>query len=143
MGPELMDRLRAQSIEHGTKILTETVVSVDLSSNPFKLITEDGAQFYSKSLIVATGATAKRLGIRGEKEYWQKGISACAVCDGALPIFRNTRKILNCNVKELLLLEEEILLVKKPYFYPNMHPMYIYLYVEMFFEHPKLCPKGC
>jgi len=43
------------------------------------------------------GATARRLGIVGEKEYWQKGISTCAVCDGALPIFRNTRNILCCN----------------------------------------------
>lgn len=94
-----MDRLRDQSVMHGTKILTQTVVSVDLSRKPFKLTTEDGKHYYSKSLIVATGATAKRMGILGEAKYWQKGISACAVCDGALPVFRNTSNIIFYNSK--------------------------------------------
>lgn len=86
-GPELMDRMRQQSIHTGTRIKTETVDSVDLSSNPKKVIVGQ-TTYLTKAIIIATGATAKRLGIPGEEAYWQRGISACAVCDGALPIFR-------------------------------------------------------
>jgi thioredoxin reductase (NADPH) len=87
-GPELMERMRRQSIHHGTQILTETVNRVDLSENPFRIFVGDKC-FESQTLIIATGATARRLGIPGEKQFWQKGISACAVCDGALPVFRD------------------------------------------------------
>lgn len=87
-GPELMERMRAQSVRYGTEIKTETVDSVDLSVRPFLVRTSAG-EHHAHTVIIATGATAKRLGIPGETEYWQKGISACAVCDGALPIFRN------------------------------------------------------
>jgi len=87
-GPDLMDRMRQQSIVYGTRIKTETVDSVDLSSNPKKVVV-DGEVYPTLAVIIATGATAKRLDIPGEETYWQKGISACAVCDGALPIFRN------------------------------------------------------
>lgn len=93
-GSELTDKLRAQSERFGTDIITETISRVDLSSHPFRLWREDADSDKDKpdtcdALIVATGATAKRLGIKGEDEYWQKGMSACAVCDGAAPIFRN------------------------------------------------------
>ena len=88
-GPELMQQMREQSVNYGTRIKTETVTGADLSSRPFKLTTESGGEYLAKTLIVATGATAKRLDLPGEQEYWQRGISACAVCDGALPIFRN------------------------------------------------------
>ncbi|MAG13727.1 MAG: thioredoxin-disulfide reductase [Spirochaetales bacterium] len=87
-GPELMMRMREQSLKYGTRINTETVVSADLSNRPFKVRTEEG-EFRCDTLIIATGATAKRLSLPGEDEYWQKGISACAVCDGALPVFRD------------------------------------------------------
>ncbi len=87
-GPELMDRMRAQSQNYGTRIKTETVDSVDLKSNPKKVVV-GGTVYLTKAIIIATGATAKRLGIPGEEAYWQRGISACAVCDGALPIFRD------------------------------------------------------
>jgi len=87
-GPELMDKMRAQSVRYGTRIETETVERVDLKGSPFKVYA-GGREYLSKSLIIATGATAKRLGIPGEDRYWQKGMSACAVCDGALPVFRN------------------------------------------------------
>lgn len=87
-GPELMDKMRAQSEHYGARIVTETVSSVDLTSRPYK-VTVDGKEYHAHALIVATGATAKRLNLPGEETYWQKGMSACAVCDGALPVFRN------------------------------------------------------
>jgi thioredoxin reductase (NADPH) len=89
LGSELMEQMRHQSLKNYVRIVTETVASVDFSRKPFLLTLESGEQIETKSLIVATGATAKILNIPGSKEYWQKGISACAVCDGALPIFRN------------------------------------------------------
>ena len=90
MGPDLTDRFRAQSIRFGTTIHTETVTEVDLSSRPFKYKT-DSQDGTADTVIIATGATAKRLDIEGagDGEYWQKGVSACAVCDGALPAYRN------------------------------------------------------
>ncbi|MBT5855728.1 thioredoxin-disulfide reductase [bacterium] len=87
MGPDLMWKMREQSIKCGTTIITKTVDSVDFSKQPFELTTRKGV-VKAKTVIIATGATAKRLGIPGEDTYWQKGMSACAVCDGALPIFR-------------------------------------------------------
>ena len=89
LGPELMEQMRKQSLKNYVRIVTETVTSVDLSKKPFVITLESDTQIEAKSLIVATGATAKVLNIPGSKQYWQKGISACAVCDGALPIFRN------------------------------------------------------
>ena len=87
-GLDLMDKMRDQSIRYGTRILTETVESVDLSTSPFVVKTAK-EEFRTRSLIIATGATARRLDLPGEDVYWQKGISACAVCDGALPAFRD------------------------------------------------------
>ncbi len=87
-GPEMMDLFRQQSLRFGTRILTETVEKVDLGRRPFRVMTSSG-ETLTETLIVATGATARRLGIPGEEHYWQQGISACAVCDGALPIYRN------------------------------------------------------
>ncbi len=87
-GLELMDKMRAQAIKCGTRIETKTATKVDLSSRPFKVFIDQEC-IETKSIIIATGATAKRLSIVGEDTFWQKGISACAVCDGALPLFRN------------------------------------------------------
>ena len=89
-GPGLMDRMRAQSLRFGTTIHTETVNEVDLSSRPFKYKTDE-REGAAKTVIISTGATAMRLPIpgAGEGELWQRGVSACAVCDGALPAFRN------------------------------------------------------
>jgi thioredoxin reductase (NADPH) len=87
-GPELMMRMREQSEHCGAKILTQTVDNVDLSSRPFKVISNE-ILYTADALIIATGATAKRLGLKGEDTFWQKGMSACAVCDGGLPLFRN------------------------------------------------------
>lgn len=90
MGQELTDNFRAQSLRFGTVIHTETVNEVDLSSRPFKY-KADSQEGEADVLILATGATAKRLDTPGTRdgELWQKGISACAVCDGALPVFRD------------------------------------------------------
>ncbi len=90
MGPDLTDRFRAQSERFGTTIHTETVNEIDFSSHPFRF-KADSQEGSADSVILATGATAKRLDIPGanDGELWQKGISACAVCDGALPAFRN------------------------------------------------------
>ena len=87
-GPALMDMMREQSIHCGTRIKTETVDKVDISRRPFKVFV--GQEIIeTKSIIIATGATAKRMNLPGEERLWQRGISACAVCDGALPVFRN------------------------------------------------------
>lgn len=90
MGPELMDYFQAQSVRFGTEILNEDVESIDLSKRPF-LVQGSTTQLKTQALIIATGATAKRLDIEGARdgEFWQKGVTACAVCDGAAPIFRN------------------------------------------------------
>jgi thioredoxin reductase (NADPH) len=88
-GPELCERFRAQSARFGTRIYTETIDRVDLSARPFRYWTEE-QEGTASALIIATGATAKRDDIPGtrDSELWQRGVSACAVCDGALPVFR-------------------------------------------------------
>lgn len=91
-GQELMDKMRAQSERFGTEIITETVSRLDLSNRPFRYWLEgreNDKPHTASTVIIATGASAKRLNIPGEEVYWQQGISACAVCDGAVPIFRN------------------------------------------------------
>ena len=88
-GSELMDAMRTQSERFGTKIVSETIEKVDLTSRPFKLWPEyEEEPVTASAVIIATGASARRLGLKGEDKYWQNGISACAVCDGAVPIFR-------------------------------------------------------
>ncbi|KAL3341198.1 hypothetical protein AABB24_025650 [Solanum stoloniferum] len=91
-GGELMDRCRAQSVRFGTQIFTETVSNVDFSATPFKVMSDERTVL-ADTVIIATGAVAKRLEFPGSGDgangYWNRGISACAVCDGAAPIFRN------------------------------------------------------
>ncbi|KYK54687.1 thioredoxin reductase [Drechmeria coniospora] len=91
MGQEMMDNMRAQSERFGTEIITDTVTKLDLSSRPFRYSTEFAPEetHTADAVVIATGASARRLNLPGEEKYWQNGISACAVCDGALPIFRN------------------------------------------------------
>jgi thioredoxin reductase (NADPH) len=83
-----MMKMRQQAINAGTRIETQTVDKVDLTQKPFKVYVGNQT-LETQSIIIATGATAKRMGIPGETTFWQKGISACAVCDGALPMFRD------------------------------------------------------
>jgi thioredoxin reductase (NADPH) len=81
MGPELMERMRKQAARFGTEVLTDNVTSVDLSAAPFALETSS-EKFTADSLIVATGASAKMLGVPGERELLGHGVSTCATCDG-------------------------------------------------------------
>ena len=87
LGPELMDLMKAQAVRWGTKLIESDVISIDTNNKPFKLTTLDEI-IYANSLIIATGASANKLGIINEEVYWSKGISACAICDGATPQFR-------------------------------------------------------
>jgi thioredoxin reductase (NADPH) len=86
-GPKLMERMKAQAERWGTECYTEDVTFVDLSQRPFTLRSSD-REIKAHSIIIATGATAKRLGLPSEDRFWSNGISACAICDGATPIFR-------------------------------------------------------
>ncbi|MCY4375765.1 MAG: thioredoxin-disulfide reductase [Spirochaetaceae bacterium] len=87
-GIELTELYRQQSVNCGARIETDTVDRVDLSERPFTVVAGDDS-VQARTLIIATGATAKRLEVPGTERLWQKGISACAVCDGALPVFRD------------------------------------------------------
>lgn len=87
-GPELMTNMRKQAQRFGAEVLDKDVESVDFSTRPFKIVTDE-AEYRAKTVIIATGATAKRLHNDAEAKYWNRGISACATCDGALPLFRN------------------------------------------------------
>ncbi len=86
-GPKLMERMRSQATRWGTECYTEDVIKVDFSQRPFT-ITSTEREVKANSVIIATGATAKRLDLPSEKQYWNNGISACAICDGASPIFQ-------------------------------------------------------
>jgi len=89
-GPELVDRFREQAKRFGTQIISEDVDDVDLTTYPF-IVKGRKKTYEACSIIISTGATAKRLDITGARdgEFWQKGVTACAVCDGAAPIFRD------------------------------------------------------
>ena len=87
-GTKLTQLFREQSAKYWTTIITQTVTKVNFNVHPFKIYTDE-EECEAEAVIIATGATAKRMNIKGEHDYWQRGISACAVCDGALPIFRN------------------------------------------------------
>lgn len=88
-GPELMSNMRQQAGHYGTRMVTEDVTEIDLSKSPFTITSMNEEQYAANALIVATGATARRLPLDSEKRLWGRGISACATCDGSLPIFRN------------------------------------------------------
>ncbi len=81
-GPWLMDQMREQAEHMGTEVIGEIVTTADLSKRPFLLTTESGAQYLAETVVIATGAQAKWLGLESEKTYQGFGVSACATCDG-------------------------------------------------------------
>ncbi len=81
-GFDLMDKMRQQAEKFGTEIIYETISKVDFSARPFSVETDGGQLITARTVIIATGATAKYLGIEAEKKYAGMGVSACAVCDG-------------------------------------------------------------
>src|SRR3989344_1102687 len=89
-GPELMDKMRAQAVRFGTELVTEDVTTVDFSVRPFGL-TAGKKEYQAKSVIIATGASAKWLGLDSEKKLQGRGVSACATCDGAF--FRDKKVV--------------------------------------------------
>jgi thioredoxin reductase (NADPH) len=88
-GPELMNLMRKQAKNFGTRIVTDDIVEVDFSKRPFRLKPSEGDWIETQAVIIATGARANYLGLDSENKYKNYGVSACAVCDGALPRFRN------------------------------------------------------
>jgi thioredoxin reductase (NADPH) len=82
MGPEMMAEFRRQAERFGTEFVTDDVTSVDFSEQPFRVSVE-GEEYRARSVIVATGATARWLGLDSEKRLQGRGVSACATCDGA------------------------------------------------------------
>jgi thioredoxin reductase (NADPH) len=81
-GPELMERFQKQAERFGTRIHMENIVKVDFSSRPF-LLQGESVSYRSETVIISTGASAKWLGVKGEDLYKNRGVSACATCDGA------------------------------------------------------------
>lgn len=87
-GPEMMEQFKKQAEKFGTRFAYKTVTKVDFSKRPFTLWADD-EKFEAKSVVIATGASAKYLGLPSEEKFLNHGVSACATCDGALPRFRN------------------------------------------------------
>jgi thioredoxin reductase (NADPH) len=88
-GQKLMAEMKDQAVRFGTRMVTDDVESVKLDGRPFTVKSFGGDSYETEAIIIATGATARRLDLVSEKKFFNRGISACAVCDGALPIFRN------------------------------------------------------
>ena len=101
-GPWLMEEMKKQALNVGTTFHNDIVTSVNFENSPFISITESGKEFISKSVIIATGAQARWLNIESENKFKGFGISACATCDGFF-----------LKIKKLLLLEVEIVLLKR------------------------------
>jgi len=87
-GFQLMENMKEQAEENGCKCINETVISLEKKDKYFEIKTNKENIFIARSVILAMGATANKMNFVGSDTYWNKGISACAVCDGALPIFR-------------------------------------------------------
>ena len=88
LGPDLMDLMKAQATRWGTRLLEADADRIDLSQRPYRIEAE-GQTIETQAVIIATGASANRLGLPNEERFWSNGISACAICDGATPQFRN------------------------------------------------------
>jgi thioredoxin reductase (NADPH) len=88
-GVELMELMKQQAMNFGTRVVTDEIVDVDFQSHPMKVKPSAGDWLQTKTVILATGARANYLGLASEERFKNRGVSACAVCDGALPRFRN------------------------------------------------------
>lgn len=86
-GPDIINGLKEQAVKWGVQFVQDTVESVDFTQWPFILMTAEGQTVYALSVILATGASPSKLGIKGELEYWGKGVTTCAVCDA--PFFKD------------------------------------------------------
>ena len=87
-GQELMANMREQAVRFGTKMVLDDVKEIKQDKS-FSVASVGKEEYKTEAIIIATGAVARRLPMESEKKYWGKGISACAVCDGGLPMFRN------------------------------------------------------
>jgi len=87
LGPTLMLNMRTHAAHFGTRFLSQEVVSAQVREKPFILTTHKSTKIETDALIIATGAISKRLHVTGESEYWAKGVTTCAVCDG--PFFKD------------------------------------------------------
>jgi len=84
LGPQLMNNIKKHAKHFGAQLLHESATKVDFKKRPFTIWTDKDNAFNAKTVIIATGATPKKLGCHGEEKYWGKGVTTCAVCDGAL-----------------------------------------------------------
>lgn len=113
MGPELMNTMRKQTERMGTMIIDDEVVNVDFRRRPFKILT-NSEEYEADAVIIATGASPRKLGVKGEQEFSAKGVSYCATCDG--PFFRNQEIVVAGGGDSAM--EEAIFLTK---FAKNVH----------------------
>ncbi|MBL8589848.1 MAG: FAD-dependent oxidoreductase, partial [Methylobacteriaceae bacterium] len=81
-GPQLMEQMRAQAEHVGARLIADHIVAADLSRRPFRLTGDSGAIYTGETLVIATGAKARWLGLPGEEKFRGYGVSACATCDG-------------------------------------------------------------
>lgn len=88
-GPDIMELMRQQAVNFGTRIETDDIVKVEFDKHPFILHTGEGQKIEALTVIIATGASANWLGLKSEDEYKNRGVSACATCDAASPMFKN------------------------------------------------------
>lgn len=85
-GQQIMEKLRAQAMHHGVRIIDDAVERIDTTQWPYKIYTENGHTIHALTIIIATGASPRRLYVPGEERYWGFGVTSCAVCDA--PFFR-------------------------------------------------------
>lgn len=84
LGADLMLKIKEHALHFGTQFINKSVTKVDFLTNPFTIWTDEQPALYAKAVIIATGANPKKLGCPGEEQYWSKGVSTCAICDGSL-----------------------------------------------------------